>query len=76
MPIPADEDECKMIGQKCEDFKIFEKEVIIADGNGDYPYLHAGRYESHFYDKHFQHNIMTRFPWSGKVKITIERLKE
>jgi len=74
IPVPWDDHE--MFAEKCEDFQIFEKEVIITDDGEDEPYLHAGRYESWFYDEHFGHCIMTRFPWTGKVKITIERVTE
>lgn len=62
---------------KCMELvEVPQKEELIVDVDDSKPYLHAGRFESYFYDEHFQHNIMTEFPWSkGKVKITIERLK-
>lgn len=51
------------------------KEVIYAEGDGS-DYLHSELYETAFDSDNFRHTIFTKNRWKGKVKITIEKLKE
>lgn len=70
---------CPRCGYKVGDKPMKEILILEVNDEGD-PYLHAGRFESYFYDDAFQHNLMTVQPWPGlrkaKVKITIEEIKE
>lgn len=52
------------------------KEVIIAEGDGSL-YIHADEaFETLFEYGHYQSVIFTQNVWKGRVKITIEKLKE
>jgi len=52
------------------------REELIVEFEELNPRLHAGRFETEFYDENFGHYIMTNLDWKGKgkAKITIEEL--
>ena len=50
-----------------------EEIIAIADGSD---YLHDELYETAFDTKYYSNIIFTKNIWKGKVKITIEHIKE
>ena len=50
-----------------------EEIIVIADGSN---YLHGELYETAFDTEYYSNIIFTKNIWKGKVKITIETLKE
>lgn len=54
---------------------VVMKEIIMAEGDNT-DYIHGELYETSFETGSHINTIFTKNRWKGKVKITIEKLKE